>query len=444
MKKNLKILILFLILIATAAILPKQAKAQQYGVSFQTFYDELSPYGEWVDYPKYGYVWIPYVDSDFVPYSTQGQWVYTEYGWTWVSNYEWGWAPFHYGRWDYDNYYGWLWVPDNQWGPSWVTWIRSDGYYGWQPMQPGISISLSFGRDYHSNYDHWTFVRDRDFERNDIQHYYVDRSDHDRILLNYSVINQTYNDRRRNTTYISGPSRDDVQRVTGSKVRSVSIRENSRPGQNLSNSRLNIYRPEIKQNNENGHKAAPSRIVNLKDVKRPSERNSHNQSRDLNPANSNRNEQQRNTVTPPNKENQKVQPTKQPRSQRPANTNKREQRQNVETPQNQSNQVQPTPKRNVTPPVNKTQERQQKPVSPQNQTKQVKPGQQKNVGKYENKKQEQRQKTVAPQNQKKQVRPAQQRNVKPTGSNKQVKPTRAERQNTKRSKQKKDSNSPKK
>jgi hypothetical protein len=28
-------------------------------VSYQTFYDELSPYGKWVDYPGYGYVWSP-------------------------------------------------------------------------------------------------------------------------------------------------------------------------------------------------------------------------------------------------------------------------------------------------------------------------------------------------------------------------------------------------
>ena len=361
MKKNLKFLILFLILVATSAIIPKQAKAQDFGISFQTFYDELSPYGEWVDYPKYGYVWIPDEGPDFVPYATQGQWIYTEYGWTWVSNYEWGWAPFHYGRWDYDNYYGWLWVPDNQWGPSWVTWVRSDGYYGWQPMQPDVSISLSFGRDYRTNYDHWTFVRDRDFERRDIQLYYADRSDHDRIMRNYTVINQTYNDRRRNTTYISGPSRDDVQRVTGTKVRSVAIQENSRPGHDLSNNRLRIYRPEVKRNTENGHQAAPSRVVNLKDVKRPSERNSNSQSREINPANNNRNEQQ---------------------------------------------------KKNVSPPDNKRQERQQK--------------------------------TVTPQSQKKQVQPAQRTNVKPTGNNRPAKPTRAERPNTRRSKQKKESNSEKK
>src|SRR5215212_7218730 len=36
-------------------------------VSYQTFYDELSPYGQWIESPEYGYVWTPDMD-DFRPY----------------------------------------------------------------------------------------------------------------------------------------------------------------------------------------------------------------------------------------------------------------------------------------------------------------------------------------------------------------------------------------
>ena len=171
MKSNIKILVISLVLIVLTVILPKQVLAQETNVSFQVFYDQLSPYGQWVDYLDYGYVWIPDVGSDFVPYSTDGHWIYTNYGWTWVSDFDWGWAPFHYGRWDYDNYYGWFWVPDNEWGPAWVTWRSASGYYGWAPMGSGISIS--FGRAYNHNRDHWTFVRDRDIERSDIHNYNV-------------------------------------------------------------------------------------------------------------------------------------------------------------------------------------------------------------------------------------------------------------------------------
>src|SRR5580693_9341748 len=74
-------------------------------VSYQSFYDELSPYGNWIDYPGYGYVWMPNVGPEFKPYSSNGHWVFTDAGWTWASDYDWGWATFHYGRWFYDNAY---------------------------------------------------------------------------------------------------------------------------------------------------------------------------------------------------------------------------------------------------------------------------------------------------------------------------------------------------
>ncbi|MGC3947112.1 MAG: hypothetical protein QM762_21770 [Chryseolinea sp.] len=97
-------------------------------------YDELQPYGTWIDHGRYGYVWMPNAASYFVPYGTNGYWVQTSYGNTWVSNYNWGWAPFHYGRWFYDDFYGWSRVPDTTWGPAWVTWRSGGGYYGWAPL----------------------------------------------------------------------------------------------------------------------------------------------------------------------------------------------------------------------------------------------------------------------------------------------------------------------
>ena len=41
--------------------------AQQGYISTQVFYDQLSPYGQWIDNPNYGYVWIPDVGQDFSP-----------------------------------------------------------------------------------------------------------------------------------------------------------------------------------------------------------------------------------------------------------------------------------------------------------------------------------------------------------------------------------------
>jgi hypothetical protein len=76
-------------------------------VSYDMFYNQLSPYGNWISYPGYGRVWIVN-EPGFRPYYSNGRWVYTNHGWTWASNYNWGWAPFHYGRWGHDPRYGWF------------------------------------------------------------------------------------------------------------------------------------------------------------------------------------------------------------------------------------------------------------------------------------------------------------------------------------------------
>ena len=62
------------------------------------FYDELSPYGDWVQTRDYGWAWFP---RDTHPYwrpYTDGRWVTTEYGWTWFSYEPFGWATYHYSR----------------------------------------------------------------------------------------------------------------------------------------------------------------------------------------------------------------------------------------------------------------------------------------------------------------------------------------------------------
>ena len=188
MKAKIKIISVLFMLFLGVSITPQKASAQG-EVSFQVFYDDLSPYGTWVDNPDYGYVWVPDVAPGFRPYSTNGYWLFTDEGWTWVSNYPWGWAPFHYGRWYTDAAYGPIWVPDYEWGPGWVTWRRSAGYYGWAPIGPGVSISIAYGSGYDLPYNQWTFVRDRDFGRRNIYNYYVNSSSNTTIINNSTVIN---------------------------------------------------------------------------------------------------------------------------------------------------------------------------------------------------------------------------------------------------------------
>lgn len=218
------------------------------GISYQSFYDELSPHGRWIDYPEYGYVWAPNLGPDFQPYSTGGQWVWSdEYDWIWVSDYSWGWAPFHYGRWFRDDYYGWMWLPGYEWSPGWVSWRTGGDYYGWAPLRPGISISIGFG-NYNPPYDYWCFAPRRYINHRNIGRYCVDRSRNITIINNTTIINNYGN---RNNVFVSGgPGRRDAERYTG-RIRSVNFRETNRPGgREFRNNRLSVYRPQVQRDND--------------------------------------------------------------------------------------------------------------------------------------------------------------------------------------------------
>ncbi|MFV8344320.1 DUF6600 domain-containing protein [Flavobacterium sp. XS2P39] len=272
MKTAVKIFILFLAINLIPLIIPQKVTAQV-SINFQLFYDNLSPYGYWVNNPEYGYVWVPNVSDAFIPYGTNGHWVFTNVGWTWVSNYSWGWAPFHYGRWFYDPYYGWIWVPGYEWGPGWVTWRASDDYYGWAPIGPGISITIAYSSGYRLPYNQWIFVRDRDFGRTNIYNYHIPSSRNVTIINNSTVINNIYRDNSTRVRYNAGPSRVDVQRRSNSKISPVTIRERNRPGQSLSNRELGIYKPQVRKNRTTDRTPAPSKVTRLKDVKPTAQRN---------------------------------------------------------------------------------------------------------------------------------------------------------------------------
>jgi hypothetical protein len=109
------------------------------------FYNDLAPYGAWVQQPDYGLCWQPTVqtiDPNWSPYVDAGQWLYSDSGWYWQSGYTWGWAAFHYGRWANLPRQGWVWVPGNQWAPAWVAWRSTGSEIGWAPLPPGVSLNV--------------------------------------------------------------------------------------------------------------------------------------------------------------------------------------------------------------------------------------------------------------------------------------------------------------
>jgi hypothetical protein len=227
--------------------------AQDEDVSLQTFYDELSPYGTWIQDEQYGYVWRPDVDqSEFRPYYTNGHWVMTEYGNTWVSDYDWGWAPFHYGRWVTDRYNQWLWIPDTTWGPAWVNWRTGGGYYGWAPLGPSLNISVGF--DIPSFW--WVFIPQNNIYYDRYPRYNWNRNS--RYLRRTTVINNVYVYNR--SRYYTGPSRDDIRRVTRRDVRVYNINRTDRPGRSrISNNTVHIYNPRPTRGSDNRN-AAPRNL----------------------------------------------------------------------------------------------------------------------------------------------------------------------------------------
>src|SRR3989442_12946515 len=103
----MKVLVIAAMLIG---VIPSVARAQGAGISVDVslgappgeavssvdvFYDQLSPYGVFVDDGRYGRVFIP-EQTDFVPY-TVGHWEYTDLGFVWISTEPFSWPTSHYG-----------------------------------------------------------------------------------------------------------------------------------------------------------------------------------------------------------------------------------------------------------------------------------------------------------------------------------------------------------
>ncbi|WP_316832535.1 DUF6600 domain-containing protein [Pedobacter aquatilis] len=266
LKTTALVLGLFGLLAGTTTLARAQGYEENYqddgystgNISLQTFYDELSPYGTWIQDPQYGYVWRPDVDqNEFRPYYTNGRWAMTEYGNTWVSNYDWGWAPFHYGRWVINGYRQWIWLPDTTWGPAWVDWRSGDGYYGWAPMAPSISINLSFGRRYVVPDFCWNFIPQASIYINTFPRYDYGRNNV--YIRNTTIINNTYVYNRR--TYYGGPRIEDIRRATNRDVRVYRFDQGSRPGAGRVDSRsVSIYRPRPERGAVDNRNAAPRKF----------------------------------------------------------------------------------------------------------------------------------------------------------------------------------------
>jgi hypothetical protein len=262
MKHNLLMLTLALALLPVTALLQPAGAQTEWDddrdreLSYQDFYDGLSPYGRWVEYPGTGFVWVPDAGPDFRPYETNGRWVWTEeQEWMWVSDYEWGWAPFHYGRWDHDADYGWYWVPGYEWAPAWVAWRDGGDFYGWAPLRPGVNMYIHIGTYNPPDY-FWCFTPRRHILSARLWEYAIDRRQNTTIMYHTTLIQANYS--RGNYGFRSGPSRWEAERWCG-RINPVRLRDMYRPGPSYyRNDEIGLYRPRIRP--ETDRSARPGRF----------------------------------------------------------------------------------------------------------------------------------------------------------------------------------------
>jgi hypothetical protein len=220
-------------------------------VSF--FYEQLSPYGHWVERRPYGWVWLPFgIRAGWRPYAL-GRWVMTDYGWTWVSEEPFGWATYHYGRWIYDPEYGWEWVPGYEWGPAWVAWRTGAGYIGWAPLPPEVRFRIGIGLDFRGinlsvalGPSHFCFVEERAFLAPRVAVYVQPPARNVTIInnttniTNYTVVN--------NRVVNQGIAVQRVEQVTGRRVErmQVAVARTGDPGASqVRGNQLTVFQPAI-------------------------------------------------------------------------------------------------------------------------------------------------------------------------------------------------------
>ena len=237
------------------------AEYSDVSVTYNDFYENLAPYGQWLEDAHYGFVWSPNVDVNFRPYYTKGHWAQTDYGNTWVSDYQWGWAPFHYGRWTFDSYYGWLWIPGTVWGPAWVSWRSGNGSFGWAPLNPEYEFKASELNEYRCPKDWWVFLPPRYLYGGDYYRYWYGPFGNSTILKNTTPIDNTYvND---GNTYVAGPSVREIEKVSNKPVEQFHLNNSGGPkAAYVHNGIIKMFRPaEVKATLADGEKPVPPNAI---------------------------------------------------------------------------------------------------------------------------------------------------------------------------------------
>jgi hypothetical protein len=191
-------------------------------VSFQSFYDVLSPMGEWIQITKedidddlsdgegeglnnfmasaenedFLFIWKPTVETNWKPYMN-GKWEYSDRGWFWASADKWGNSTYNYGRWWNSPKYGWVWLPGYTWAPSWVRWkvTKDDKYVGWVALSPKAKWNSENGitgetYNFKNKDNDWVFVDNNSFAGDITSKSIVKQDENSQLVKNSNSITE--------------------------------------------------------------------------------------------------------------------------------------------------------------------------------------------------------------------------------------------------------------
>lgn len=266
-------------------------------VSFQSFYDVLSPMGEWIEITKDEidedlnegegqsfsslfedgavYIWKPSVESGWKPYMN-GRWEYTDHGWLWVSSDKWGNSTYNYGRWWNSPKHGWVWLPGYTWAPAWVRWKVTGNHIGWVALNPKAKWKRDNGitennYKYTNNNNDWVFVSDNNFA-GELSSSSITSSSENKSLINSA--NDITDIKSENDIIINrGPDVSDVEKRTGKPFRKKKIKFSRDKNAVIGDDDVVIGRESFKKDKEHKLKEKPGHYKKNDRVKKVGKRN---------------------------------------------------------------------------------------------------------------------------------------------------------------------------
>jgi hypothetical protein len=140
-----------------------------------------------------------------------------------------------------------------------------------------MTIQMSFNAGFYLRDDRWMFVRDRDFDRADLDRYFVGRRENHELIRNARIIKNTRIDKSRNIAYVTGPDAREVRTVTGRAIKPLPVNENNKPGRTIvGKDQVQIFRPPVSKVDIRVKKPLPGKVVTRDNIMPIAERTKGN------------------------------------------------------------------------------------------------------------------------------------------------------------------------